>query len=103
MTRMIRTTERVTVDTRFVAQATLSTGKLVTWATDWKPAQWDPSDLRRSALVAAQGDLSTLAERYAVQHGAIRVYAETRRLEHITETRISRRFESEHAPEGEPT
>lgn len=103
MTRTIRATERVTIDTRFVAQATLSTGKLLTWATDWKPAQWDLSDMGRSALVAAQRDLSALAERYAVQHGAIRIYAETRRLEQITETRISRRFESEHAPEGDPT
>lgn len=96
-----RERKRTQTDARYVAEATLSTGKVLRRVTDWKPAHWDCEDGRRSAVRWLKTDLVGLGEKYGLtSDGPVRVYRETRTTETWTEVRTRRKFDSEHTVGG---
>lgn len=95
----MRTVEHSRIEVRFVAEATMDTGAVLSFASEWGQWNADPDRLIWDARRGLQSAIQTAA-RFNVRTSLVRVYREDRNTLKIVETNTKRSMYAEYPEKG---
>lgn len=88
-------------DSRYVATATLSTGKVLRVVGEFQPSHWSLTDRRAEVLNEAKRQLALLEQKYGLTVvGEVRLDLEHRTTRRFTEETITSKLDSLHTVGG---